>query len=91
MDKNVVKNDDSGDHLDAINARGFRLIQKPSSVSPGEKMAREKKEEECRQFATEFEKRLDKIIDRRRIPKVGFMEAPSENQNGAYKIQASKM
>ena len=54
-------------------------------------MAREKKEEECRQFATEFEKRLDKIIDRRRIPKVGFMEAPSENQNGAYKIQASKM
>jgi len=73
LDKNVVKNDDSGNHLDAINARGFRLIQKPSSVSPGEKMAREKKEEECRQFATEFEKRLDKIIDRRRIPKEELM------------------
>ena len=59
----------AGENLNAFNANGFRLIQKPETEVSANAMT-EEEINECRRKASEFERKLRKNMDMRPCPKV---------------------
>jgi len=63
----------AGENLNAFNANGFRLIQKPETEVSANAMT-EEEINECRRKASEFERKLRKNMDMRPCPKEEFLE-----------------